>query len=81
MWAIGAVASGNELGLDTAELAALTPTERAELVAAGKARMLAAGAHYAIDSVADLPEVLREIDARIGKGEAPPLPAVKPRAS
>ena len=81
MWTVGVIASGNELGLDEDELAALSPDVLAARLAAGKERMLAAGAHYAVDSVNELWPVLIEIDGRLAKGEAPPLPPVAPRSS
>ena len=37
--------------------------------AAGK--LYAAGAHYVVDTLADLPEVIADINARLAKGERP----------
>ncbi|ENZ0644220.1 phosphonoacetaldehyde hydrolase, partial [Acinetobacter baumannii] len=34
-------------------------------------KMNASGAHYVIDSVADLPNVLDDIERRLGQGERP----------
>ncbi|MCV5004063.1 phosphonoacetaldehyde hydrolase, partial [Escherichia coli] len=31
----------------------------------------AAGAHYVVDTLADLPEVIADINARLAKGERP----------
>ena len=33
--------------------------------------MYAAGAHYVVDTLADLPEVIADINARLAKGERP----------
>lgn len=76
-WAVGVVRSGNELGLDEAQIAELDSADLADRLETGRRRMLDAGAHYAIDSVADLPAVLDQINARLTTGQWPtaPLPA------
>ena len=70
-WAVGVSVSGNAFGLSEADAAALAPEEfrRRRLAAAEK--LEAAGAHYVIDSVADLLPVAREIEARLARGERP----------
>jgi beta-phosphoglucomutase-like phosphatase (HAD superfamily) len=76
MWAVGVARSGNEMGLDEQEDAALLaaqPAAHAARLAAARERMRAAGAHYVVDSVKDLLPVLDEINARLAKGETPPL--------
>jgi phosphonoacetaldehyde hydrolase len=70
-WTVGVVESGNLFGLSAAELAALDPATRTRRFDVGRDAMLAAGAHYAIASVADLPRVLQEIDGRLSAGERP----------
>ena len=52
-----------EVMVSKAEIA--TRRERA----AGK--LYAAGAHYVVDTLADLPEVITDINARLAKGERP----------
>lgn len=71
MWTVGLSASGNEVGLTAAEWAALTPAQQAEHRAPAVAQLQAAGAHYVIDTVADLPAVLDAIEARLAAGERP----------
>jgi phosphonoacetaldehyde hydrolase len=71
MWTIGVVSSGNEVGLGAAELAALEPKEAARRRAVAAAKLTGAGAHYLVDTVADLPAVLDQIDARLARGERP----------
>ncbi len=58
MWTVGVAASGNEIGLTAEELAALDPAEREEKLARARAKLIAAGAHVVIDSVADLPDAI-----------------------
>jgi len=63
--------SGNAFGLTEDEVHALTPDEFARRRAAAVERLRAAGAHYVIDSVADLLPVVNEIEARLARGERP----------
>ena len=72
LWTVGVARSGNELGLSLAEADALqrdAPAEYAARMAAARARFEGAGAHFVIDSVADLLPVIDEIEARLARGE------------
>lgn len=71
MWTVGIVASGNEVGLSLDDWHMLDEEARAGLRQAARARLEAAGAHYAIDTVADLLPVIDAIDARLNAGERP----------
>ncbi len=71
MWAVGVAATGNEVGLSEADLAALRPEERARRVEKARYRLRAAGAHFVIDSVAELEPVIDEVDRRLLTGERP----------
>lgn len=71
MWSVGITLSGNEVGYSEAELAVADPGEVKRRVAQAAARLTAAGAHYAIESIAELPRVLDEIEARLERGERP----------
>jgi phosphonoacetaldehyde hydrolase len=71
VWTIGVAASGNGVGLSLVDLEALDDaTRRTRIDAAGQS-LKAAGAHLIIDTVADLPQALAEIERRIGAGENP----------
>ncbi|QIB34405.1 phosphonoacetaldehyde hydrolase [Ancylobacter pratisalsi] len=70
-WTVGLALSGNAAGLSREELVALSPDERAALRARASARLFAAGAHFVIDSVADLLPVLDAIEARLTAGLRP----------
>lgn len=70
-WTVGVVETGNMLGLSLPELEQLAPSERESRVAVGRETMLAAGAHYAINSVADLPALIDPINTRLTSGERP----------
>ncbi|MEM9658549.1 MAG: phosphonoacetaldehyde hydrolase, partial [Planctomycetota bacterium] len=62
-WTVGVSAAGNLVGLSEAELAALSQDEREMKVAAAEAAFYAAGAHLVIESIADLPAAIDEIEA------------------
>ena len=70
-WAVGVALSGNIAGLTAAELAALPAAERAALAARAAAELTAAGAHLVVDSIADLPAAVAEIEGRMAAGAAP----------
>jgi len=71
MWSVGLAKSGNMVGLSESELAALDPAEQAAKLASARERMTACGAHFVIDSVAELPAVLDVIAGLLAKGQTP----------
>jgi phosphonoacetaldehyde hydrolase len=70
-WTVGVALSGNATGLSKQELAALDPAERAERRAAAVSQLERCGAHYVIDSAADLASVIDRINGRLARGERP----------
>ena len=70
-WTVGLAISGNAVGLPLAQWEALDPAQQQALRQTATARLEAAGAHYVIDSVADLLPVLDDIEAKLGKGVKP----------
>jgi len=70
-WSVGVSVSGNALGLSQADTAALPSAEFERKRAEATGKLEAAGAHYVIDSVAELMPVVRAIDARLARGERP----------
>ncbi|MNT80004.1 Phosphonoacetaldehyde hydrolase [compost metagenome] len=70
-WAVGVSVSGNVNGLTLAEWQALDADSQQARRARATAELRAAGAHYVIDSVADLPNVLEDIERRLQAGERP----------
>ena len=70
-WTVGITVSGNEVGFSLHEWQALSPAEQETLRARASAKLKAVGAHYVVDTVADLEPVLDEIQARILQGEKP----------
>jgi phosphonoacetaldehyde hydrolase len=71
LWTVGIAITGNETGLSLAEWEGLSPTEQGKRRAEAYRRLLAGGAHYVIDSIADLPRCLDAIEARLVRGEKP----------
>lgn len=71
MWAVGVVEHGNEVGLSQPDLLRLPPEERDQRFRVARKRLEDAGAHYAIDSIAGLPQIIGEINNRLGRGERP----------
>ena len=70
-WTVGVAASGNGVGLSRAELQALPEPERRARIDRATQSLAAAGAHLVIDSVADLPSALSEIERRLAAGANP----------
>lgn len=70
-WTVAVAVSGNEVGLSTAEWQACSAATQQELRTKAYSKMNAAGAHYVIDSIADLPVVLDDIEQRLARGEKP----------
>jgi len=70
-WAVGVAVSGNCFGLSEAEAAALAPEDFKRRRAAAVEKLQNAGAHYVIDSVADLMPVAQAIEERLAKGQRP----------
>ena len=60
-WTAAVSHTGNELGLSQEEAVALNPKELEDRLKEISSRFLAAGAHLAIRSVAELPERLSDI--------------------
>lgn len=71
MWSIGVAKSGNEMGLSYEEIQALPEAELQAKLDHAYAKLRDAGAHYVVDSLADVPALLDKIEARLEQGEQP----------
>ena len=71
MWTIAVAASGNELGLAQTEAEALPADDLEQRLARARDRLRAAGAHYVVDGISDVPPVLDHIESRLARGERP----------
>lgn len=70
-WTVGVALTGNVFGLGPSETDALAPDDFAERRASAYGKLRRAGAHFVIDGVADLPEVLDDIEGALARGERP----------
>jgi phosphonoacetaldehyde hydrolase len=70
-WSVGVAVSGNVFGLSLADTKALSPEDFARRRARAQNALYAAGAHYVIDSAADLLPVVALIEGRLARGERP----------
>jgi len=71
MWTVGLAVSGNEVGMVLEQWRALPENEKREKRERAHTRMRQCGAHYVVDSIADLMPCIDDIQARIRRGEAP----------
>lgn len=71
-WGVGLVRYSNYMNINTLEEeATLSEAEIARRMAKTRAKLEQAGAHYVIDSLVELPEVIADINARLARGEKP----------
>jgi phosphonoacetaldehyde hydrolase len=70
-WSVGISLTGNLLGLNEKELSALPDEEQFVLLEKAEEQLYRAGAHYVIDGIWDLPDVIEEINKRLSAGEGP----------
>jgi phosphonoacetaldehyde hydrolase len=71
MWTVGLSMTGNLLGLNEAEVEALSTEERSGRRNKIETQLYQAGAHYVIDGIWNLPDVLNDIEFRLAQGEYP----------
>jgi phosphonoacetaldehyde hydrolase len=71
MWTIGVAVSGNEVGLSLKDWKKLPKAEQQLRREAASTRMYQAGAHYVVDSVADILPCVDDIEDRLARGERP----------
>jgi phosphonoacetaldehyde hydrolase len=71
MWTVGISRSGNLVGLSEDELRKLSPQDQAQRVEAAAAELYRCGAHFVADTIAELPQILREINDQLRRGLCP----------
>lgn len=71
MWTIAVVNHGNEVGLSQAHLEALGEHDRDRVLRGAREKLTAAGAHYVVETVSEVPRVVDEINSRLVRGEKP----------
>jgi phosphonoacetaldehyde hydrolase len=70
-WTVGIAVTGNEVGLDLPEWQNMNIEQQQSLRNAAYKRFYNAGAHFVIDSVAELPQVIATIEEKLSNGEQP----------
>jgi phosphonoacetaldehyde hydrolase len=70
-WAVGLAKTGNEVGLSLEDCNAASPAELEALLSKARETLRRAGAHYVVDSIADVPGVVEDINRRLARGEKP----------
>ena len=76
-WSIGVAATGNAVGLSYEEFQVLSAKERQLRLSNARAELQKAGAHYLVDTLAELDPVLDDIDARLEAADSSLLPLRK----
>jgi phosphonoacetaldehyde hydrolase len=71
MWTIGLAISGNEIGLPLKDWKKLPKAEQERLRQGAYTRMYQSGAHYVVDTIADILPCLDDIEAGLARGERP----------
>jgi len=64
-WSIGVAGTGNKIGLSLEDFRALSEAERESRLADARAELQNAGAHYVVDTLAEVHSVLDDIEARL----------------
>jgi phosphonoacetaldehyde hydrolase len=71
MWTVGVARTGNEIGLNEAQITKLPADVLESRLAVAYQRMRQSGAHYVVDAISDVPPILDDINARLARGERP----------
>ncbi|ECD1437153.1 phosphonoacetaldehyde hydrolase, partial [Salmonella enterica subsp. enterica serovar Enteritidis] len=71
MWTVGLAVSGNEFGATWDAYQTMSKEDVAVRREHAASKLYAAGAHYVVDSLADLSGVIAHINARLAQGERP----------
>ncbi len=70
-WTIGIARTGSLVGRTADEVAAMPPDEAGDLIAAARQSLVTAGAHFVVDTIAEVPACVGEIDGRLAAGARP----------
>jgi phosphonoacetaldehyde hydrolase len=70
-WTVAVAQTGNMIGLTEDEWHRLPQPEQAVRLQDARRKLLEAGAHYVIDTMAEIDEVVNQIEIRLQAGERP----------
>jgi phosphonoacetaldehyde hydrolase len=71
MWSVGVALAGNEVGMTEAEVHALDAHTLGSRLERAYHRLHSAGAHYVVDTIADVPPIVDAISTRMVQGDRP----------
>ncbi len=71
MWTVGILMSGNEMGMSEEDIQMLEPSVLKAMRERARDRLYQAGAHFVVDTIADVPDVLDDISALLIAGDKP----------
>jgi len=71
VWSVGVTRTGSDVGMTVEEFAALAPAGQHERVVRARQKLVSAGAHLVIDSVAEVPDLVTRINGFLADGERP----------
>jgi phosphonoacetaldehyde hydrolase len=71
MWSVGVIKSSNEMGLTLNELQALDTHELQQRTIEIRQKYFDAGAHFVIDNLSELEELIDQINEKLALGEVP----------
>ena len=74
MWTVGLALSGSPAGLTLQDYRSASAEQLQAVRQRVSAELRAAGAHYVIDTVADLPALVAQIQTRVARGDIPCAP-------
>jgi phosphonoacetaldehyde hydrolase len=70
-WSVAVLRTGSEVGCTEEEWEALPAPDRQDRLQAARRKLLAAGAHAAIETLAELPACIEDFSRRLGRGDKP----------
>merc|ERR1711917_150206 len=70
-WTVGIAKTGNYVGMTEEQLAAMPKAELEAKVSAARKKLYDSGAHYVIDHISELPQVVDHINQRLAMGLSP----------
>ncbi|MEN1679683.1 MAG: hypothetical protein AAGJ46_08820 [Planctomycetota bacterium] len=70
-WSVGVLRSSNEVGMTEEAFGALAADEQAARLKTAEDRLSAAGAHFLIDTIAELPALVDRINEKLAAGQLP----------
>lgn len=71
VWSVGVTQTGSDVGCTESEFAELPFEEQQRRLAAAKSKLQSAGAHAVLRTLAELPGLIDELEAKLNRGERP----------